>query len=334
MNIVESINNARKKNINDDVILQEIRKQNPQKEEFFKRAEISGASSTAILNEIIRQNKISELEKTPLDNGVNLPEKPTDETKLWVRIFITLGLTSFCALSFAFFYRAFFAPKLRSIEPQIIEKQIFMPRAENPSIKMYPEKDNIERFAIVNDEELPMNLRKIIREKGLEDELIRVIVEDQRTENEVKIANLEDFFNIFKIGYPEDFFVKINKGLDLFIYTKDDISGLGFVAKYIKDDENSKEDITWNLLRKWEKEMPKNFNDFFAFWGQEISYDEMEFSESAHQGINMPRSYTIRYKEGSGGSGIYYSLTEDRLLFATSLDCVKILIERYYDITK
>lgn len=56
MQVVESIKKAREKKIDDQLILSEIRKQNPEKEAFFKKAEERGASPTDILNEIIKQN--------------------------------------------------------------------------------------------------------------------------------------------------------------------------------------------------------------------------------------------------------------------------------------
>ena len=56
MKVVESIKSAREKNVSDSLILQEIKKQNPDKEVFFNKAAERGASPTDILNEIIKQN--------------------------------------------------------------------------------------------------------------------------------------------------------------------------------------------------------------------------------------------------------------------------------------
>jgi len=71
MQVVESIQKAREKSITDELILAEIRKQNPEKEVFFKKAEERGATPKDILDEIIKQNapaqeKPSPEEKTPL----------------------------------------------------------------------------------------------------------------------------------------------------------------------------------------------------------------------------------------------------------------------------
>lgn len=64
MQVVESIKKAREKNVSDNIILQEIRKQNPDKNPFFEKALERGATSTKILDEIIKQN-------TPKENTNN-----------------------------------------------------------------------------------------------------------------------------------------------------------------------------------------------------------------------------------------------------------------------
>ncbi len=75
MQVVNSIKKAREKNVTDHLILQEIRKQNPDKEPFFKKAEERGADATKILDEIIKQNSPKESTLTapqsssPADNS-------------------------------------------------------------------------------------------------------------------------------------------------------------------------------------------------------------------------------------------------------------------------
>ncbi len=65
MNVVDSIQKAREKGVSDEQILEEIRKQNPDKEVFFKKAEERGATETQIIEEIIKQNKTKEESKSP-----------------------------------------------------------------------------------------------------------------------------------------------------------------------------------------------------------------------------------------------------------------------------
>ncbi len=82
MQVVESIRKARDKGISDDLILQEIRKQNPDKETFFQKAQERGATSSRILDEIIKQN----LHSTPVNNTISTPPpQHTDTTPVPVR---------------------------------------------------------------------------------------------------------------------------------------------------------------------------------------------------------------------------------------------------------
>ncbi len=69
MQVVNSIKKARSQGVGDALILGEIRKQNSDKELFFKKAEERGATPTQILDEIIKQN-------TKEEKGV-----PVKETK-------------------------------------------------------------------------------------------------------------------------------------------------------------------------------------------------------------------------------------------------------------
>ncbi len=54
--VVASINKAREQGVEDALILGELKKQNPEKNVFFQKAEKRGAGATEILDEIIRQN--------------------------------------------------------------------------------------------------------------------------------------------------------------------------------------------------------------------------------------------------------------------------------------
>jgi len=330
MNFAESIKKARERGMQDEQILEAIKKQNPHKEDFFNREKNRGLTSANILDNIINEEKIPK--KIPLEEPSippeikeHIPPKPTEETKLWMRIFITLVLISIAATSITMFYRAFFVPKLKPINPEIIVHEIQIPRATPPSIRLYPEKDSIDRFAITANEEYLLYLKKIVRDNK-DGELIRIIIDDQRDgAKNIRSSNLEDFFNIFQIKFPENIFTKIEKDFNLFVYTKE-ITGR--IALSVKFDKSVRDDVEWTLMRPWEETMVEDFRFFFAEWDQQIS-SVGEFLTTTHKG-DLPVSFSIRYKEGSGGAGIYYAITEDRLLFATSLESIKNIIERYY----
>ncbi len=75
--VVESIKKAREKGVSDAEILQEIRKQNPEKETFFKKAQERGADPTKILDEIIKQNTPQKEKQSPASS----PSQPPSPVK-------------------------------------------------------------------------------------------------------------------------------------------------------------------------------------------------------------------------------------------------------------
>ncbi len=336
MNFSESIKKARERGMNDDQILEAIKKQNPHKADFFDAEKERGLSSTDILNNVVREDvtteKAQDKETTsppknePLPNIVaNIPQKPPEETKLWMRIFITLVLVSITATSVTILYRAFFVPKLRPISPTTIVHEVYAPRATQPLVRMYPERDSILRFPITADEEYLSYLRRIAREEK-SGEMVRIIIEDQREGvRNARITDLEDFFKIFEIDFPENFFDKIERDFNLFVYTRETTGKFVFAVSF---DRSVRDDVEWTIMRPWENTMMRDFRSFFNFWDIQTT-ESREFSNTTHKG-DMPTSFPIRYSEAGGGMGLYYTITDDRLLFATSLDSIRVLIERYY----
>ncbi len=340
MNIADSIKKARKAGVSDDKILQEIEKQNPQKKNDFDKARQKGASSTRILDEMIAQNekrkepekeeKITSANPPPKEKEEEIPKevppKPSEETKLWVRVFITLGLVTIASLAITLLYRTFFIPRLEPISPQLVEKEVYIPRTTPPLVALYPERDDVQRIAITTEEEYLMKLRRILREER-GGELIRLIVEDHREESEAaRIATLRDFFGVFDIEPPEKFFEKIDENFTLLVYTGEGASALGFVASF---DKEEREDVEWTVMRPWEESMEEDFLGFFGFWGDDISVTDEDLRSEDYYG-ERSRSDSIRYREGEERMGIYYSLMDDSLIFATSEEAIKELIERYH----
>ena len=104
MNFAESIKKARERGMQDEQILEAIKKQNPHKEDFFNKEKEKGLTSTNILDNIISEEKIEKkviVEQPPIPPEIkgHIPPKPTEETKIWMRIFITLNNTLIFFLS-------------------------------------------------------------------------------------------------------------------------------------------------------------------------------------------------------------------------------------------
>ncbi len=85
MQVVESIKKAREKDVSDDLILQEIRKQNPEKNPFFEKAIERGATPTKILDEIIKQNTLQEsVQKPAFDTTATTSTAPPSDANVVV----------------------------------------------------------------------------------------------------------------------------------------------------------------------------------------------------------------------------------------------------------
>jgi hypothetical protein len=343
MNIVDFIKNGRKRGLSDDFILEEIKKQAPHKKEAFDVAINNGASSSDIVEEIIKQNKEREEKEKKKEeeeksekkiekpnSGIFSDKKEGEKNKndgLWLRIFIALIFICITALSLAFFYRSLFVPKIESVHPVKIIEEVSVPHAHYPFIKMDPEKDNVVRFSISTTEEYLINIRNIMRE-SYQSEVVRVIAEDHRAED-TRIFNLNDFFKAFKVDHPEEFFENIEEEFDLVIYPEAEKNNIGIIAK-IK--EGKEDNLKWMIMRPWEEKIEKNFSYFFGYFGEKIPETKDDLSSVEYKSEYGKKTNDIRYREGDKDMGIYYSITETHLIFGTSLKTVQTIIDRHYQL--
>ncbi len=339
MNIIDFIKNGRKRGLSDDFILEEIKRQAPHKKGAFDNALQKGATSSDIIKEVVRQNS----EKKEQEQGQQTSEKKekknskifksgkkeqssksNKEDRLWIRIFIALSFVFITSLSLAFFYRSLFVPKIDLIHPVKIIEEVSIPHVHYPLIKINPEKDDVERFAVSTTEEYLINLKKIMREDS-DSEITRVIAE-----KESKILNLKDFFSAFKINPPEDFFNKVSKEFDLFVYSGAEKNSLGFIAKF---SEGDRETVKWMIMRPWESRIEEDFSYFFGYFGEKVPESSDDLLETSYNSEHENDPATIRYREGDDNTGLYYTLTEeDHIIFATSLKAIKELIDRHYQL--
>ncbi len=347
MKIIESINKARERGLTDKEILEEIEKQNPDKKPFFDKARERGFSSTEILDEIIKQNteeltpegdleKISHKESgdafpytVPEENNTTkeIPRKPSEKSKLWSRIFITIILSSLAAFSFTTVYRSFLITEVEPVYPEIIQRQIHIPQASRPLVKLYPERDTIERIAISSNEEYFMYLEKLL-EYETEKELVRIIVEDHREGEPLRIINFEDFFQAFSINPPQLFFQRISNDFDFYIYIQEEKNSLIFVSNF---SNQYREEVEWNIMRPWEGRIEQDFQRLFSFLGESIETTNSELETTSIR-ISPTRQINVRYRETEEDRGLYYAIADERLFFSTSLEAVELIIQRYHQL--
>ncbi len=77
MNIIESIKKAREKGIEDDIILDEVKRQNPQKISLFGKIKERGITSTETLDQIINMMSPREDTSTTPKEENNNPKEET-----------------------------------------------------------------------------------------------------------------------------------------------------------------------------------------------------------------------------------------------------------------
>ncbi len=349
MSFLDTINKARQQGLSDDQILEAIKKQNPQKAVAFDNAAAKGFTATQILNSIANPTPqsaanspatpsaqptpppahISEIKITPEDFPKSIPSRPSQESKLWVRIFISLCLVSIAALSFTTVYRALFVPSLEPISPQIRTINVYAPRAGQPLVKMYPDKDSVLRVTIESNEEIEMQMRRLIRDAN-EGEIIRIILEDlsMGVGENAKVSNLEDFFKAFSVTYPENFFNLIEKDFNLFIYTGEAQNRLAFITKFPVEQQQQVEMV---VMRTWEKSIEKDLKGLLSPWGLEVEETDEDLKNIPHR-IGSQNVVEIRYRESSRGVGLYYIVQEGYLIFATSEEAVREISTRNNDL--
>ncbi len=251
-----------------------------------------------------------------------IPEKPVEEAKLWTRIYIALSFIVLLSLVFTFFYRSLTLPRVDTIEPRVITKEVYLPRSSPSLLTLYPERDSIERFPFSSNAEFLMHLENLLQ-KPREEDLVRIIVEDH-TKEEARLLDMEDFFRMFSVSFPENFFEVMEKDLHLFLHPGEEENNLAFGVPFERGD---REIVEWNVMRPWEGRIEERFLEFFQFLGEEIpeTRDDLE-----SVGYRTPRVSTIiRYREGTGEKGLYYAILNDCLFFATSMETMEKTIERY-----
>ncbi|MEA2092717.1 MAG: hypothetical protein U9P61_01970 [Patescibacteria group bacterium] len=342
MNIVDFIKSGRKRGLSDDFILEEIKKQAPHKREAFNVAINNGATTLDIVEEILRQNKERKQKKEEqrkvnekvkdhsVDDSIFNDKKEKNKRKddrLWLRVFITLIFICITSLSLAFFYRSLFVPKIESISPIKIIEEVSVPHAHYPFIKMDPEKDDIRRFSISTNEEYLINIRNIMREVH-QSKVVRIIAENHITK-ETSIFDLVDFFEVFKINYPESFFDDVEKEFDLIVYPEIKENNLGLIFKFKKGKEDN---LRWMIMRPWEETIEKDFSYFFGYFGEKLPETKNDFLSIEYDSEYGTEISTIRYCEGEKNMGLYYSITETHFIFGTSLKTIQTIIDRHYQL--
>ncbi len=307
-------------------VSQETReKEEKEREDFLKR--LDSREKGQPLKEEAKPSKekpaMSEEDESLFEgeSGHKMPRRPEAGTKLWARILTALVLITIVIVTAAFLYWVLVvkAPPVSDVkiaDPVVVEKEVITPRAPDPLIKLNPDTDRSVRFPIISSEEYLLKLRQYMKENH-ESELVYVVVEDQRKE-EYRIFDMRDFFEIFDIRAPGNFFDLVDESFTFIVYPEEESNRVAFVARF---DINRKEEMDWLTMRPWEETIERDFSKLFAF----VNINVLETREELAQKIHL--DYRVRYREAEETEAFFAYSAEEPLSVYSEIESDEIVGE-------
>jgi len=198
------------------------------------------------------------------------------------------------------------------------------PPAPPPEIIVVPEitipespisVEAIRTIEITKSEEILIHLTQIFKEDLTESQFTRIIIKDLTNK---KVLGLKEFFDTFQVKTPEDFYSKLkNDEFNLLIYPQKEGKRLVLITKI-----ETKEGLP-EILRFWEDTMEMDLASFFTFLGKEKPALKDYFARISY------RQKTIRCQTFTEEDfGVCYLIQNDYLIFTTSLESMKKIIDR------
>ncbi|MBM3257875.1 MAG: hypothetical protein FJZ05_01495, partial [Candidatus Nealsonbacteria bacterium] len=240
-------------------------------------------------------------------------QKPHSSFK---KIIIRVAAVVIILLLGGFFYWLFSVGKLPNMEisrPEtevVTEAPVAEEVAEEPEI-IIPEAlisaGVTETIEIANITAIPQMLSQIMDKTYQAEGYARILFQNTA---ENKIVGLKEFLGAFPVTVPEEILAGLDDDFTLFVYSKEGVNRLGFVAK-------TNTDISLPLLG-WERTMEADTNSLFAVLGKEGKTLASSFKNSSYHGKTF-RFLTISKED----FGICYALLNDYFVFATSFESMK-----------
>ncbi|MFH1575650.1 MAG: glycoside hydrolase family 3 N-terminal domain-containing protein [Candidatus Nealsonbacteria bacterium] len=239
-----------------------------------------------------------------------LLKKPSTGQKLWIRVVLSLLVLSILALiaTFSYWYIV-----IRVEEPEITapievvpeEKQLVIP----PSL-----------FYIENSQTITAPLFNQAIQEHIEQGLIKRIVIQDTSNNQV--LGLKDFFNLFSITTPENFYDKVENDFTLFVYSQEEGNRLGLVVK-INDPEGLAD-----MMTSWEGTMEQDFESFFETLGKTEPALVSYFKDAKYQEESF-RFQTFSLQD----IGIVYATFDNYFILTTSWQSMEKALDKLKEIS-
>jgi hypothetical protein len=258
-----------------------------------------------------------------------VPEKPSSFEKISVR----LAVVAIILLIGGFFYWLFFVRGKTEtvVEPlapaeEVIETEI--PEIETPPIAEIPELvipasliqiEETLTVKIADRSEIPAFIPQLLEDDFGEANHVRILFENE-TEN--KIVGLRDFLETLEVVTPEGLLDGLSDDFTLFIYTKENETRLGFIARIEGADIESEENLA-ALARSWEKTMVNDTEKLFEALGKEKTDAILSFKDASYK--DVPFRY-LSFPQGN--FGICWAIYENKFLFTSSGESIMRSIDK------
>ena len=189
----------------------------------------------------------------PKVNGY-FPKKPSLFEKIWIRVIVSLFVLAILAtiITFWYWYLIVRAPAPTLPAPPA-------PIQETAPLPLIPT-EKVITIEIASSEELPNKLSQALKENLGENKFTRILI---KSVPKNRFLGLKEFFEVFQVQTPENFYNNLNDDFTLFIFSSLPAENrLGFVART----ENPA--VLRSILESWEKTLEKDTDNLFVILGK------------------------------------------------------------------
>lgn len=237
------------------------------------------------------------------------PTKPSILGKIWIRVVASFFILAILATIVTFWYWYLTVKEEPAQTPIVIPQEKQAATAPLPLIPT----ENVETIEITASAELPSALFQTLQKDLSENKFTRLLIKNA-PENE--FLGLKEFFDIFQVKTPENFYDNINNDFTLFILSTPSKNQLGFIAK------TESPAVLRSILELWEQTLQEDTNNLFSLLGDGQT-GQYSFQKSSY------RDAVIHYLSFPGENfGICWAITDNYFIFTSSGQSIVKTIDR------
>ncbi len=287
-----------------------------ERQRFLKR--IEGEDSEKLSSQPQKAPEIKK-ETTPETVIPPVPPKPPKSQKIWARVIILLALICAIGLISFLWYRLITdPPKDTEVITEVEEIEIKVPEVIAPQSLI--DYSLFREGVVTRDNEISSYLSQYLEEEFEEGSFVKIMLKDQRDQDDPGYLSFDSFLSNFRIRLPE-IDERIDKdNFNLFVYSQSQGNRLGFIAEITDIDGFP------GMMREWENDTPGNVSNFISFFNVSPTPLKTSFDSLMHRN---ERIWCQEYAEDD--FGICYSVLSSRkpfFIFTTSLQSARSIIDK------